>query len=105
MNRPEYTVPPEDTVTGPQPTLTLDGAAARGIIDTLNWVAEFFSHHAGPAVHTELRAFAAARGMHPVAGTGAMLDELGPRALSLHQALDTAAGQPHQPAARPGRSR
>ena len=105
MNRPEYTFPPEDLDTGPEPTLTLDASTVHGILGTLNWVAEFFGHHASPAVHAELRTFAAARGMHSIAGAGAMLDELGLRVLSLHQAIDDAAGRPPQPAARPGGQR
>jgi hypothetical protein len=53
-------------------------------------VAQFFGQHASPAVHAELRGFAAARGLHPVAGAGALLDEPGLRGLPLREALDNA---------------
>jgi hypothetical protein len=102
MNRPEYTCPPADTDTGPQPAIVLNASTARSIIDMLTWVAEFFGQYASPTVHTELRAFAATRDMHPVVGAGAIIDELGLRALLLRQTLGDAAGAVPQPVAHPG---
>jgi hypothetical protein len=105
MNRPEYTAPPEDVDTEPQPTIVLNASTARGIIDMLTWVAEFFGQYASPTVHTELRAFAATRGMHPLTAAAAVLDELGLRALLLHQTLDDTAGAAPHPATDPGGQR
>ncbi len=100
MNRPEYTAPPEDTE--PQPTITLNASTVRGIVEVLTWMAEFFGQYASPTVHTELRAFATSRGVHPVTGAGAILDELGLRAWLLRHALDAAAGAGPQPVTHPG---
>jgi hypothetical protein len=53
------------------------GVPREDIVDeTLQLCDEFFRCHASTAVHSELRAFLAARGHHPTAGLGAFLDTL-----------------------------
>ena len=69
--------------------VVISAGDARATIATLNLFHQFFRHHASETVHTELRAFCALQGWHPLCGTEALLDDLGWHTLALRRALDT----------------
>jgi hypothetical protein len=89
--------PPEDAIGGdgqPGPRVGLSADAARGTVESLLRLEEFFRRHADQEVHAQLRAYCAGLGWHPACGADALLDRLGLHAWSLQQALDAAEAAP-----------
>jgi len=83
--------PPPDAMGGngqPDRLVHVNADTVRGTTEVLLLVEQFLRHSDHP-VHTQLRAFCARLGWHPVCGADALLDQLGLYAWSWQRALGT----------------